>query len=102
MSSRTQGSQVPGPCVVLRERLERLCVLPPVLEMLFVDGKRRIDVGELLVNFADAHQLMRFAVGERPQQDAVHDREHGGRGAESRRSRGMRGDRQSGQAVRPL
>jgi hypothetical protein len=67
---------------VLRQRFERLRVPAPVLEVLLVHVESGNLLRKLAPGFLDRHEPMRFAVGQRPQQDAVHDREHGRRRAD--------------------
>jgi hypothetical protein len=55
---------------------------PPVLEVPLVHVHPAAAAGDLLPPLAQRDQPMRFGVVERLEQDAVDNREHGGRGAD--------------------
>jgi hypothetical protein len=58
-----------------------------------VDGERRVPLTTGDLDLPEGDETVRLAVGERPQQDAVHDGEHRRRGAEGERERGDDGRR---------
>jgi hypothetical protein len=94
--------EVHGPHDVLRQRFERGGVRSPVLEVLLVDLHRRDPPVGAAPDLTYRHEAMRFVVGQRLQQHAVHDRENGRRGAGRERERQDDGDRVRGIAAQRL
>ena len=60
-----------------------------------VGGQDRIEVGEFPDGLADDYQAARFVIGQRLEQNALDEREHG-RGAAEAQGEGERGDESEG------